>query len=63
MPHQSHAGGGGGAKNLLPEINSMTFLQLFRLGFAFSLPVAVSIFLGAIIICVVIYFAMGAGIS
>ncbi len=62
MPHQSHASGGG-AKNLLPEINSMTFLQLFRLGFAFSLPVATAIFLGAIIICVVIYFAMGAGIS
>lgn len=65
MPHQTHAGGGdgGGAKNLLPEINSMTFLQLLRLGFAFSLPVAVAIFIGAIIISVVIFFAMGAGIS
>ena len=62
MPHQSHASGGG-AKSMLPEINSMTFLQLFRLGFAFSLPVAVAIFIGAIIIGVVIFFAMGVGIS
>ena len=61
MPHQSHAS--GGAKSMLPEINSMTFLQLFRLGFAFSLPVAVAIFIGAIIIGVVIFFAMGVGIS
>lgn len=63
MPHQSHASGGGGTKSMLPEINSMTFLQLFRLGFAFSLPVAVAIFIGAIIIGVVIFFAMGPGVS
>ena len=62
MPHQSHASGGG-TKSMLPEINSMTFLQLFRLGFAFSLPVAIAIFIGALIIGVVIFFAMGPGIS
>jgi len=61
MPHEGHSGGGNPKSSLLPDINSMTFLQLFRLGFAFGLPVAIALFLTALIISVVIYFSMGAG--
>jgi hypothetical protein len=61
MPHEGHAGSGSSKSSLLPDINSMTFLQLFRLGFVFSLPVAIALFLAALIISAVIYFSMGAG--
>ncbi|MFA6104061.1 MAG: hypothetical protein WCV67_13650 [Victivallaceae bacterium] len=61
MPHEGHSGGGSSKSSLLPDINSMTFLQIFRLGFVFSLPAAIAIFLGALIISAVIYFSMGAG--
>ncbi len=60
MPHEGHPGGGS-KSSLLPDINSMTFLQIFRLGFVFSLPVAIALFLAALIISAVIYFSMGAG--
>jgi hypothetical protein len=60
MPHEGHSGGGS-KSSLLPDINSMTFLQIFRLGFVFSLPLAISFFLAAMIVSAVIYFAMGAG--
>ena len=61
MPHEDHSGGGSAKSSLLPDINSMTFLQIFRLGFVFSLPVAIALFLAALIISAVIYFSMGAG--
>jgi len=61
MPHEGHSGGGSSKSSLLPDINSMTFLQIFRLGFVFSLPAAIAIFAGALIISAVIYFSMGAG--
>jgi chromosome segregation ATPase len=44
--------------SLFHEINSLSFKQLFRLGFAFSFPAFIAILLGAIIIAASIFIAM-----
>ncbi len=59
IPQQAHAG--DSRSSLLPDINSMTFLQIFRLGFVFSLPVTIALLLATVIISAVIYLSMGWG--
>lgn len=44
---------------IMPEIDSMSFVQIIRLGFMFSLPAVAAFILGAIIIAIAIVAAMG----
>lgn len=52
----------GGAESILPELNSLTFKQLFTFGLYLTLPVAGAIVLGGLIIAIAILAAMRLGI-
>ena len=49
-------------ESILPEINSLSFQQLFRFGFYLTLPIAAAIILGGIIVAIAVFLSMRMGI-
>jgi hypothetical protein len=45
--------------SIIPELTSLKFLQLFRLGFGFTLPLIIGFIITGIIISLTIFFVMG----
>lgn len=63
LAEKTSTGGNGGENSrspasLLPELSSLSFRQLFRMGAMFMLPLILTTGLGAIIIALAIYMAM-----
>jgi uncharacterized phage infection (PIP) family protein YhgE len=48
-----------GSNNIIHEIASLSFRQLFKLGIGFSLPICLAIFLSALLITLAVIFSMG----
>ncbi len=53
------AAGNSGSGDIVHEIASLSFRQLFRLGIALTLPLIIAFLVGALIIALTILFSMG----